>query len=66
MGWVGLAQNTNRAALNYFPNKNALAEVVCVKTERAGVRTNERLSDQFGQESNLISLENNYLRVIRK
>ena len=45
MGWVGLAQNTNRAALNYFfRNKNALAEFAWVKVERAGTRS-DRMTD---------------------
>jgi hypothetical protein len=48
MGWagMGLAQNPHSGRAKFiFPNKNVPADFVCVKTERAGVRTNERLSD---------------------
>jgi hypothetical protein len=45
MGWVGLAQNTNRAALNIFRNK--CSRGICLYTEQSEIDFGERTIEQL-------------------
>jgi hypothetical protein len=54
MGWAGCGPNTYSGRANISQNKNARAEFVCTKTERAGARL-DRMTDYPYEEFDLFS-----------